>query len=186
MEEATPENSAYSGVVDDELSAHISRVAEATLTPVQLQTWQLIVAGLPVFEVARKVGRGRQATGQTVNGNKSRNEPGIMAKMRDALRLDAPFMAAAGAALEPELDAAPLAHFFVPCIGKPHNLLAYLVLLVAHLSADSKRRVRFDTLLGLMPRVQLEQGLHVGRGLGLLMYDGIDITILKTPVDPNV
>lgn len=183
MDDATPDNGPYAGAVDDETSAHMQRVAAATLTPAQLATWQALCAGLPIAEIARRAGRGRQAVSQSIHGAK--REPGIMAKMAAALRADADFMAAAGAALEPEPEAQPLAHWFIPCVPKPQNLLAYLVLLVAHLSADSKRRVRFDTLLGLMPRVQLEQGLHTARGMGLIMWDGVEVEIRSTPVDPQ-
>jgi hypothetical protein len=186
-----PATSPYAGLVCDVIRGHMQRVAQSVLTPHQLQIWQHYVDGKSVVEIARAMSkRSHVSVVYSLRGREKQQEVGIVKKMQRALEADEDFMAAAEKAVENvDVEGSPSAHapsaWFKPSIRRPEAFGPLAVLLCCHAAADVRRQVRFDSLLELAPRAALEAGLKWLRGAGYVAYDGITVTVVRTPIDPE-
>lgn len=201
--------SRWSGVQVDALMTHVTRVAAAVLTDRQFACFVgTAVQGKTQRQVADEMGIDPRSVQQHLKGavradgwwrsadahatapsrGMIRNG-GAMSKLKRALGDDAEFQAAVLEVSTPTASPSQrdrIVGWYAPIttpLPKPQLFVAMAVLMVLSELADARGELHINDAVGHLPRRVLDPALTQLRQLGWVRTDGVQIRILRTPVD---
>lgn len=201
--------SRWSGVQIDILMPHITRVAAAVLTDRQFQCFiGTSIEGKTQKQVADEMGIDPRSVQQHLKGavradgwwrsaplhdsppsRGSIRNGGAMKKLRAALEGDEGWKAAVLEVSTPTAGPSQrdrIVGWYAPITRptpRPQQFVALAVLMVLEALADSTGELHWNDAVQHLPRGVLDPALSQLRALGWVRTDGVQIRILRTPVD---
>jgi hypothetical protein len=186
---------ALSGAQLEPLREYVRVIARQVLTKEQAAAVGLVLGGRSQQEAASELGWSETKMTRVLHGASPRarsKRVSAISKLADALRVDEAFEALYRRALEqaeqqatvPPPDAF-ITDWYTPAVTPPRpDLVApRAVLRVASLLADKvKKQLRLDELCRFVPKSVVTFSLSLLSSLGYWRFDGVVLTIIKTPM----